>query len=122
MLNLRRRWMSSAFLCFALATISAQQPGGLQLPRPQLPDENAPDTKPQHHPKLSTKEVEEKLRKGFDSKNAAYSGSKIQAAVDDQNVTLTGTVNSQTQHEMALQLARAYADDRKIIDHLLVQQ
>jgi BON domain len=75
-----------------------------------------------HHQKLSTKEVEEKLRKGFDSKNAAYSGSNIQAAVDDQSVTLTGTVNRQKQHEMALQLTRAYADERKITDHWVVQQ
>lgn len=121
MLNLARRWMLYAFLCLAFGAISAQQPGGLQLPRPQLPDENAPG-KAQHHPKLSTKEVGEKLRKGLDNKKAAYAGSKIQAAVDDQSVILTGTVKSQTQHEMALQLAQAYADDRKIIDRLVVQQ
>jgi osmotically-inducible protein OsmY len=36
-------------------------------------------------------------------------------------VTLTGTVKDQGQHEMALQLARAYAGSRKIVDRLTIQ-
>jgi osmotically-inducible protein OsmY len=71
---------------------------------------------------MPTKEVKEKLEKGFDSKNAAYAGSNIQATVDDQSITLTGTVNSESQKEMAVQLARAYADDRKVIDRLVIPQ
>jgi len=116
-----RRWMFPVFLCLAVGTMFGQQPG-LPSPRPQLPDESAPDSKAPHQKKISTREVEEKLRKGFDPKNAAYAGSNIQAAVNDQSVTLTGTVTSEGQREMAVQLAKAYADNRQIVDHLVVQQ
>jgi len=71
---------------------------------------------------MSTKDVAEKLQKDLDNKNAAYAGSKIQAVVDDQSITLSGTVTSQSQHEMAMQLAKAYAGDRRITDRLVIQQ
>lgn len=118
--NLFSLWILGAVL-FLMTGISCGQQPGLPLPRPQLPDEtaSAPNHKATHH--QPTKEVEEKLRKGFDRKNAAYAGSNIQPAVDDQSITLSGSVTSQMQHDMALQLAQAYADDRKIIDHLAIQ-
>lgn len=87
----------------------------------QNADQNAPNTKPIHDQK-ATKDVTEKLQKAFDPKNAAYAGSNIQPVVDDQNVTLNGTVKDQGQHEMAMQLARAYAGSRKIVDRLTIQQ
>ena len=112
-----RLCLPSIFLCLISTAGFAQLPG-MQLPRPQLPDDTTPSSKPVHHQKISTKQVEEKLRKGFDNKNAAYTGSNIQPAVDDQSITLTGTVSGEGQREMALQLARAYADDRRVIDRL----
>ncbi len=94
-------------------------------PVPQLPqntntDQNAPNTKPIHDQK-ATRDVAEKLEKAFDPKNAAYTGSSIKPVVDDQTVTLNGTVKDEGQHEMALQLARAYAGNRKIVDRLNIQ-
>jgi len=83
-------------------------------------DEKTKAPKPAHA--MSTKDVAEKLKKGLDSKNAAYNGSDIKAVVDDQSVTLNGTVNSESQREMALQLAQAYGGDRKIVDRLVVQR
>jgi len=83
-------------------------------------DQNARNTKPIHDQKAS-KDVSDKLEKAFDPKNAAYAGSSIKPAVDDQSVTLTGSVKDQGQHEMALQLARAYAGSRKIVDRLTIQ-
>ncbi len=120
MKTVMRCWMLAAFLCLISGLTWTQQPG-LPLPKPQLPGQDAPDAKPPRHQKLSNKDVGEKLRKGFDTKNAPYAGSHIKAAVGDQNVTLTGTVNSEAQREMALQLARAYADDRTIVDKLVIQ-
>jgi hypothetical protein len=102
-------------LSFSVTALAGQQPG--QPP----PDPNEPN-KPSPHHAMSTKDVQDKLQKGLDSKNAAYAGSSIQPTVDDQSVTLNGTVTSQLQHEMALQLVRAYAEDRKIIDKLVIQQ
>jgi osmotically-inducible protein OsmY len=106
-------------LLFSPAMV-AQQPGSGHT-TPSISDDNAPNNKPNHH-QMSTKDVAEKLQKDLDNKNAAYAGSKIQAVVDDQSITLNGTVISQSQHEMAMQLAKAYAGDRRIIDHLVIQQ
>jgi BON domain len=110
-------------------TTTGQQPMGrqpMQLPG-QAPggdnpaDANAPNTKKPKQHESSSKDVQEKLEKALDSKNAAYQGSSIKTAVDNESVTLTGTVNSSTQHEMALQIARAYAENRRIVDKLVIQ-
>jgi len=113
-------WMYvvSMLLCIlGLAGAWAQEPTRSQ---PQVPDSNEPNAKPVHDQK-SSQEVTDKLKKAFDSKNAAYAESNIQPVVDDQNVTLNGTVKNEMQHEMALQLARAYAGNRKIVDRLSVR-
>ncbi|HZS26654.1 MAG TPA: BON domain-containing protein [Candidatus Angelobacter sp.] len=94
-----------------------------QFPRssnPPVAADNAPNTK-EHHDQMSTKDVQEKLQKGLDNKNAAYTGSDIKVAADNQSVTLNGTVTSSIQHEMAMQLARAYAGSRKIVDQLTIK-
>ena len=100
--------------------MAAQQPGSGRT-MPSVSGDNAPNNKSDHH-QMSTKDVAEKLQKDLDSRNAAYAGSQIKAVVDDQSVTLSGTVTSQSQHEMAMQLAKAYAGERRIVDRLVVQQ
>jgi osmotically-inducible protein OsmY len=111
---LRRCAFYGSLLIMTSATMLAQ------LPQQTTGNENAPNTKPIHDQK-ATREVTEKLQKAFDPKNAAYQGSKIEPVVDDQSVTLNGTVKDEGQHEMALQLARAYAGNRKIVDRLTIQ-
>lgn len=109
--------------CCALAF--GQQPMHIpgQLPRDNDPGNvNAPDTKKPSKHKSSSKDVQEAIQKALDKKNPAYRGSDIKTAVDDQNITLTGSVTGITQHEMALQIVRAYADNRRIVDKLVVQQ
>jgi osmotically-inducible protein OsmY len=106
-------------LLFSPAMV-AQLPGSGSK-TPSVSDDNTPNNKSDHH-QMSTKDVAENLQKDLDSNNAAYAGSKIQAVVDDQNITLSGTVTSQSQHEMAMQLAKAYAGDRRITDRLVIQQ
>jgi BON domain len=106
------------FLLACASLVFAHPP--LPLPQDATHDQNTPNTKPIHD-QMSSKDVTEKLKKALDSKNAAYTGSNIEAVADDQTVTLTGTVTSSMQHEMALQLARAYAGSRKIVDKLTIQ-
>jgi hypothetical protein len=91
-----------------------------QSSAPPLPDQNAPNTK-EHHDQMSSKDVQEKLGKALESKNAAYAGSDIKVAVDDQSITLNGTVQSSMQIEMAKQLARAYAGNRKVVSQLSIR-
>jgi len=107
-------------LLFFSPAMVAQKPGSGST-MPSVSGDNAPNNKSGHH-QMSTKDVAENLQKDLDSKNAAYAGSKIQAVVDDQSITLSGTVTSQSQHEMAMQLAKAYAGDRRIVDRLVIQQ
>lgn len=106
------------FLC--MPAMSRQQPGRGSS-RPAVADNNSPNTKTDHH-QMSTKDVTERLKKDLDSKNKAYAGSNIRAVVDDQSVTLNGSVTSESQHEMAMQVAKAYAGDRKITDHLVIRE
>lgn len=118
------RFFTIARNSLALAILAVCLPSALlaQLPQssaPPLPDQNETNTK-EHHDHMSTKDVQEKLQKGLDSKNAAYAGSDIKVAVDDQSVTLSGAVQSSMQREMAMQLARAYAGNRKIVDQLAI--
>ncbi|HEX5435004.1 MAG TPA: BON domain-containing protein [Candidatus Angelobacter sp.] len=120
-----RRLSILLLLCSALAF--GQQPMHLpgQPPRDNGNDPgsvNAPDTKKPSKHKSSSKDVQEAIQKALDHKNPAYRGSDIKAAVDDQNITLTGSVTGITQHEMALQIVRAYADNRRIVDKLTIQQ
>jgi osmotically-inducible protein OsmY len=127
-----RRITSLALFATVLGVVlpsNGQQPTGQQpmhlpgqAPRGDNPvDANAPDTKKPKDHASSSKDVQDKLEKALDNKNAAYQGSNIKTAVDNQSVTLTGTVNSSSQHEMALQIARAYAENRKIVDKLVIQ-
>jgi len=106
-------------LLFSPAMV-AQLPGSGST-KPSVSGDNAPNNKSDHH-QMSTKDVAANLQKDLDSKNAAYAGSKIQAIVDDQSITLSGTVTSQSQREMAMQLAKAYAGDRRITDRLVIQE
>jgi len=97
-----------------------QLPGHTPRQNPMGDDPNAPSKNSKKH-ESSTKDLQQKLQKALDNKNAAYKGSNIKPVVDDQNVTLTGSVTSSMQREMALQVVRAYTEDRKIVDKLVVQ-
>ena len=90
-----------------------------QSSNPSAPDANAPNTK-EHHDQMSSKDVQEKLGKALDSKNAPYAGSDIKVRADDQTITLLGTVQSSMQIEMAKQLAEAYAGNRKVVSELTI--
>jgi len=110
-------------LLFAGLMAFSQQP--MQLPghtprQNPMGDPNEPSKNSKKH-ESSTKDLQQKLQKALDNKNAAYKGSNIKPVVDDQNVTLTGSVTSSMQREMALQVVRAYTEDRKIVDKLVVQ-
>jgi len=118
-MNQRLLQCTLVLLLFSPAIVP-QQPGSGRA-TPSISDDNTPNNKSDHH-QMSTKDVAEKLQKDLDNKNAAYAGSKIQAVVDDQSITLNGTVTSESQHEMAMQLAKAYSGDRRIIDRLVIQQ
>ena len=51
----------------------------------------------------------------------ALAHSQVDAKVSDDSVMLTGNVDSKTQHDLAVRIAKANAGNRKIIDKLEVK-
>jgi BON domain len=119
-------------LFLAIATLAQQQgqlpptsppystpptfPESQQTPRQQMPpDQEAPA------PGLSTKEVQQQVQQGLNSE-PALDGSKVGVRVDENSVILTGTVNTEAQHDLAMRIAQSYASDRKIVDKIKIMQ
>ena len=86
-----------------------------QAPRHQMPpDQEAP---PQG---LSTPEVQQQIQQGLNSE-PALRNCNVGAHVEN-SVILSGTVDSERQHDLALRIAQSYAGDRKIVDKIKVTQ
>ena len=80
------------------------------------PDQKAPP--PQA---LSTMEVEKQIQEHFTSE-PALTNSNVSIKADESLVVLTGTVDSDVQHDLALRIAQSYAGDRKVVDKIQVRQ
>ncbi|HEV7551974.1 MAG TPA: BON domain-containing protein [Candidatus Angelobacter sp.] len=52
------------------------------------------------------------------SSDPVLSGTDVNVAVDDQNINLTGHVDSYAQHQRVLQLVSSYGRWRKIVDQV----
>jgi BON domain-containing protein len=81
--------------------------------QPMPPDQEAPA------PGLSTPEVQAQIQQGLNSE-PMLRNSGVGVHVDDESVVLTGTVDSERQHDLALRIAQSYAGDRKIVDKIKV--
>jgi hypothetical protein len=92
-------------------------PEGQQTPRAQMP----PDTQAPPPQTMSTERVEQQITQRLSSE-PELSKSNIDAKVDENSVVLTGSVDSETQHDLAVRIAQSYAGDRKIVDKIKVKQ
>jgi len=92
-------------------------PEGRQRPLEQMP----PDTKAPPPQAMSSERVERQI---LDQLNAepTLSVTNIDARVDDDSVVLTGSVDTMTQHDLAVRIAQAKAGDRKIVDRITIRQ
>jgi osmotically-inducible protein OsmY len=64
--------------------------------------------------------IQSNLQSAFDG-DPSLRGAQVVASVDDQSVTLTGTVQSFLQHQRVLQLVSPYEGYRTIADNVTVQ-
>ena len=117
---------------FLTTAVLAQQPGQSpsttppQSTPPTFPEDRAPrqqmppdqEAPPQG---LSTPEVQRQIQQGLNSE-PALRNSTVGVHVDENSVILTGTVDSDEQHDLALRIAQSYAGDRKIVDKIKVTQ
>jgi osmotically-inducible protein OsmY len=80
-----------------------------------------PDTEAPPPQTMSTQQVEQQITHRF-STEPELSKSNIDAKVNDNSVVLTGSVDSETQHNLAIRIAESYAGDRRIVDKIKVKQ
>ncbi|SRR6266496_2138885 len=123
-------------LALLLATVTfAQQPGQPPptTPPPQgtpptFPEDRAPRQQmppdqeaPPQGEELSTPEVQQQIQQGLNSE-PGLRNSNVGVHVDENSVVLTGTVDSEQQHDLALRIAESYAGDREIVDKIKTTQ
>jgi hyperosmotically inducible periplasmic protein len=117
-------------LAFAVSAFAVQQQSPTN-PRPQttpptFPDDQAsrqempPDTKAPPPRALSTAQVQRQIQDKLKNEPALASAN-VKVKTDDKAVTLTGTVDTEGQHELALRIAQSYAGNRVIVDKIKVQ-
>jgi osmotically-inducible protein OsmY len=116
------------FATMASAQQPAQSPVGpppQETPTPSTPQERhpnqmPPDTHAPATPALSNFEVQQQLEKKI-AEEPGLTGSNVAVTVDDHGIVLSGTVESEQQHQLALRAAQSLAGDRPIDDKLQVR-
>jgi osmotically-inducible protein OsmY len=94
------------------------------FPHPQVSPENTALTDQSEQPLQNKADGNERIQRNLQSAfegDPTLSGAQVEAAVDDQNITLTGTVESYLQHQRVLQLVSPYFSYRTIVDKVTVQ-
>lgn len=102
--------------------------------QPQNPDPTGPNTQvspengaqkdqseqPLQNKTAGNERIQSNLQSAFDD-DPVLSGADIAANVDDESITLTGTVQSYLQHQRVAQLVSPYYSYRRIIDKVTVK-
>jgi len=112
-------------LAFVASAFAQQQPptNPPYTTPPTFPDDREPgkrmppDTKAPPPQGLSAAEVEQQIQSKLNSE-PALENTKVGVKTSDKSVKLTGTVNTERQHDLALRIAQSYAGDRKIVDKI----
>ena len=93
-------------------------PEGRQAPpTAQMP----PDTQAPPPQTMSSEQAEQQITHRLSSE-PALANANVDAKVDENSVVLTGSVDSETQHDLAVRIAQSYAGDRKLVDKIKVRQ
>ena len=100
-----------------------------QSAQPTNPPQPDPSTSSQNSPQSSSNDqsqadANQRIQSSLSdllSNDAVLDGTDVQVAVNDQSITLSGTVQSYAQHQRVLQLAAQYGRWRKIVDNVKSQ-
>ena len=118
------RYVLCCMILFLATVVLAQQqgppptfPDGRQRPMEQIP----PDTKAPPPQAMSSERVEGQILDQLKAE-PTLSATNIYARVDDNSVVLTGSVDTMTQHDLAVRIAQANAGDRRIVDKITLRQ
>jgi hypothetical protein len=116
-------------LAFAVSAFAQQQSPMNPPPDttpPTFPDDQAsrqempPDTKAPPPQGLSTAQVEQQIQDKL-NREPVLANANVGVKTDGKSVTLTGTVDTDAQHDLALRIAQSYAGDRTIVDKITVR-
>ena len=92
-------------------------PQGSQTPGDQMPpDMQAPPTET-----ASAVEVQQQIMQRLSSE-PTLAKTSVHAKVNEDSVMLTGTVDTPTEHDVAVRIAQSYAGGRKIVDKINIRQ
>jgi hypothetical protein len=92
-------------------------PEGQAKPGAQIP----PDTQAPPPEQLSNRQVEGQIVDGFRAE-PELRGTNVDAEVADTSVMLKGSVDTMTQHDLALRIAHSHAGNRKVVDRIKVRE
>jgi Flp pilus assembly secretin CpaC len=92
-------------------------PEGRQSPRQQMP----PDQEPQPSQGLSSAQVQQQIQQSLNSV-PALANTNVGVKTDESAVVLTGTVDSEKQHDLAVRIAQSFAGDRQVVDKIKIRQ
>ena len=123
-----KRMLWCLALAFMTSAFAQQQPPTNSPPyttpptfpegRPQRrmpPDTKAPP------PQESASEVEQQIQDKL-NREPTLANTEIGVKIDAKSVTLTGSVNTENQRDLALRIAQSYAGHRKILDKIKIQR
>jgi osmotically-inducible protein OsmY len=79
-----------------------------------------PDTKAPPPQRLSNAQVEQQIRDKIKSE-PVLANTNVGVRTNDRSVTLTGTVDTERQRDLALSIAQSYAGNRKIGDKIKIR-
>jgi osmotically-inducible protein OsmY len=91
------------------------------FPEGRTQQQMPPDTKaPPPSETLSTAQVQRQIQEKL-SAEPALANMNVGVKTTDKSVTLTGSVDTERQHNLALRIAKSYAGDRKIVDKIKIR-
>ncbi|HKD86371.1 MAG TPA: BON domain-containing protein [Terriglobales bacterium] len=100
-------------LAFAQQQPPSQPPRG-EIPRQQMPpDTRAPARRP-------SADVAQQIQDKFNTE-PALAKQNVKANATDSAVILTGTVENEQQHQMAIRIAQSYSGGREVLDRIEVK-
>jgi len=122
--------MNRILLCILMllgtSVIGQQQPHNQDPPvsNAQASPENSAQEdqsdRPLQDKAAGNERIQSNLQSAFDD-DPVLSGTDLTANVDDERITLTGTVQSYLQHQRVVQLVSPYSNYREIVDKVTVR-
>ena len=92
-----------------------QDPGVRPMP-PDMP----PGTETAPPRELSSSEVQDQVQSKLNAE-PGLENDRVRVNVSDSQVTVTGSVDDETERDLALRIAESYAGDRQIVDKLEIR-